>query len=176
MNKKYNYTSSIKYLTNKYEFSYDDNMNVIKDLKIILGQKKPEQQLVADKEPKKTILIVEDDPILLEMYKDKFTNEGYTVLTAKNGKMGLETVIAQKPDIILLDLMMPVMNGKEMLRKIRKFPQFKRLPVIILTNAGDVENIRETKRYDDACEFFIKSNISIDEIVEKANFWINAII
>jgi CheY-like chemotaxis protein len=150
-------------------------MNVIRDLKIILGQKEPEQQL-EEKEPKKIILIAEDDPILLEMYKDKFTNEGYTVLTAENGKKGLETVITQKPDIVLLDLMMPVMDGKEMLRKIREFPQFKRLPVIVLTNAGDVENIRETKRYDDACDFFIKSNISIDEIVEKANFWIKALI
>ena len=118
--------------------------------------------------------IRDSDQILREMYKDKFIKEGFEVITAEDGKKGLEMVLFQNPDIILLDLMMPVMDGKTMLGRLRAFPQYKKLPVIVLTNAGEVENIRETQRYDNACEFLIKSNISIDEIVKKVKFWIDA--
>jgi len=146
-------------------------MSVIEDVKTILGKTPPPPPLVRKELPKK-ILIVEDDAILLEMYKDKFLHEGFDVITAVNGKDGLEKAIELKPNIILLDLMMPVMTGKQMLMKLREFPQFKRLPVIILTNAGEVENIRETKRYDDACDFLIKSNVSVEDVVEKVRFWL----
>jgi DNA-binding response OmpR family regulator len=149
-------------------------MKVIEDIKTIIS-KDPQQQFKT-KQPLKKILIVEDDKILLEMYQDKFENEGFDVFTAENGKIGLEKVINEKPDIILLDLMMPVMDGKRMLSKLREFPQFKRLPVIILTNAGQVDNIKETQRYDNACEFLIKSNVSIDDVVKKVKFWLPAFI
>jgi two-component system alkaline phosphatase synthesis response regulator PhoP len=145
-------------------------MSVIEDVKTILGKPNPTQTKNYD--PEKKILIVEDDEILLEMYKDKFLHEGFIVLTAENGKDGLDKALEQKPNIILLDIMMPVMNGETMLRKLREFPQFKRLPVIILTNAGEVDNIRQTKRYDDACDFLIKSNVSIEDVVEKVKFWL----
>lgn len=147
-------------------------MSVIEDVKTILG--KPPPPPAKNPEAPKKILIVEDDAILLEMYKDKFKNEGFEVITAANGKEGLDEALEQKPNIILLDLMMPVMSGNQMLKRLREFPQFKRLPVIILTNAGEVENIRETKRYDDACDFLIKSNVSIDDVVEKVKFWMPA--
>ncbi|HSX09328.1 MAG TPA: response regulator [Candidatus Saccharimonadales bacterium] len=147
-------------------------MKVIDDIKTILG--KEPLPTTKTHEPPKTILIVEDDKILLEMYSDKFVKEGFTVITAENGKIGLEKAINTKPDIILLDLMMPIMDGKRMLSKLRQFPQFKKLPVIILTNAGEVDNIRQTQRYDNACEFLIKSNVSVDEVVEKVKFWLPA--
>ncbi|HVA97233.1 MAG TPA: response regulator [Candidatus Acidoferrales bacterium] len=150
-------------------------MSVVQDIKTIFGKKQPVPAQIKLDEQAKIILIIEDDAILLEMYKDKFTKEGFETITAENGKIGLEKILSQKPDIVLLDLMMPVMDGKSMLRKLREFPQFKRLPVIVLTNAGDIENIRETKRYDDACEFLIKSNVTVDEIVEKVNFWLTAL-
>lgn len=149
-------------------------MKVIEDLKTILS-KDPQQQFTTKQTPKK-ILIAEDDKILLEMYQDKFTKEGFVVITAENGKIGLEKVINEKPDIILLDLMMPVMNGTTMLRRLREFPQFKKLPVIILTNAGQVDNIKETQRYDNASEFLIKSNVSIEDVVQKVKFWLPAFI
>ena len=147
-------------------------MSVIEDVKTIFGKQTP--HLSKKEEPPKKILIVEDDAILLEMYKDKFLHEEFAVITAENGKEGLEKAIEQKPNIILLDLMMPVMNGQQMLKKLREFPQFKKLPVIVLTNAGEVENIRETKRYDDACDFLIKSNVSIEDVVKKVKFWLPA--
>ena len=147
-------------------------MAVIDDIKVLLGKKELNQH--PTEASHKKVLIVEDEPILQEMYKDKFTKEGYEVFTADNGEEGLKEVASHKPDIILLDLMMPVMDGKSMLRKLREVPEFKELPVIILTNAGEVENIHETQRLDEACEFLIKSNVSVDEVVNKVKIWITA--
>src|SRR6266550_8962079 len=93
-----------KIFDNKKQSSYDNSMSVIQDVKSILGKTPPPQA----KESPKTILIVEDDEILREMYKDKFIQEDFAVLTAVNGKEGLEKAIEQKPNIIILDLMMPV--------------------------------------------------------------------
>lgn len=147
-------------------------MRMLDDIKTVLGKEAIHVKQI--KETPKKILIVEDDKILLEMYQDKFLKENFAVITAENGKIGLERTLTEKPDIILLDLMMPVMDGKRMLSKLRDFPQFKKLPVIVLTNAGEVDNIKETQRYDNACEFLIKSNVSVEEVVERVKFWLPA--
>ncbi len=148
-------------------------MGVLEDIKILYGNKKKSGQSVVTKKskPLKKVLIVEDEPFLQEMYRDKFKHEGFAVIVADNGKDGLEKAIKDKPDIILLDLMMPVMDGKSMLRKLRGIPEFKTLPVIVLTNAGEVENIRETQHFDNANEFLIKSNVNIDDVVKKVKHW-----
>jgi DNA-binding response OmpR family regulator len=148
-------------------------MSVIEDVKTILGNSSSKKPVTVTTHHKK-IIIVEDDAILLEMYHDKFVHSGFDVITATNGKEGLQKTLELKPNIILLDLMMPVMSGNQMLKKLREFPQFKKIPVIVLTNAGQVDNIRETTRYDDACEFLIKSNVTVDEVVQKVEFWLNA--
>ena len=85
------------------------------------------------------IAIVEDDAAISQMYRIKFETEGYTVETAENGKLGLELAEKMKPNIILLDLMMPVMTGEEMLAKLRKAAWGKNIKVIILTNRGEQE-------------------------------------
>jgi len=85
------------------------------------------------------IAIVEDDPAISQMYRIKFEAEGYTVETAENGKLGFELAEEMKPDIILLDLMMPVMTGEEMLAMLRKADWGKTIKVIILTNRGEQE-------------------------------------
>lgn len=85
------------------------------------------------------IAIVEDDPAISQMYRIKFEAGGYTVETAENGKLGYELAQEMKPDIILLDLMMPVMTGEEMLAKLRKQQWGKKIRVIILTNRGEQE-------------------------------------
>jgi len=87
----------------------------------------------------KKVAIVEDDIAIAQMYRIKFESEGYTVETAENGVIGLEMVEAFGPDILLLDLMMPEMNGDEMLEKLRKTDFGKNIPVIILTNMGETE-------------------------------------
>lgn len=117
--------------------------------------------------PPKKILIVEDDKYLREFYAELLAEEGFSILTAENGQLGLQSVITQKPDIVLLDLMMPIMDGKTMLHKMREIPDFMATPVVILTNAGDAENIRQTQFFDNADAFFIKSNVSPEEIIMK---------
>jgi DNA-binding response OmpR family regulator len=85
------------------------------------------------------IAIVEDDQAISQMYRIKFEAEGYEVETADNGKLGLELVEKFKPDMILLDLMMPEMTGDEMLTQLRKTTWGKDMKVIILTNQGEQE-------------------------------------
>src|SRR5688572_27789412 len=85
------------------------------------------------------IAIVEDDAAISQMYRIKFETEGYTVETAENGKLGLELAEKMKPNIILLDLMMPVMTGEEMLAKLGKAAWGKNIKVIILANRGEQE-------------------------------------
>lgn len=85
------------------------------------------------------IAIIEDDQAISQMYRFKFEAEGYTVETAGNGKLGLELAETMKPDIILLDLMMPEMNGDEMLALLRKTDWGKGIKVIVLTNMGEQE-------------------------------------
>src|SRR5688572_14152461 len=85
------------------------------------------------------IAIVEDDEAISQMYRIKFEGEGYTVETASNGKLGLALAEEMRPDIMLLDLMMPIMDGEEMLAKMRKTDWGKKIKVIILTNRGEQE-------------------------------------
>jgi DNA-binding response OmpR family regulator len=85
------------------------------------------------------VAIIEDDLAISQMYRIKFEMEGYSVETAENGKVGLDMVEKFKPDIILLDLMMPEMTGDQMLAKLRKESWGKGIKVIILTNKGETE-------------------------------------
>ena len=85
------------------------------------------------------IAIIEDDQAISQMYRFKFEAEGYTIETAENGKLGLELAESMKPDIILLDLMMPEMTGDEMLALLRKTTWGKDIKVVILTNKGEQE-------------------------------------
>jgi DNA-binding response OmpR family regulator len=85
------------------------------------------------------IAIIEDDQAISQMYRFKFEAEGFDVQTAENGKLGLALAESMKPDIILLDLMMPEMTGDEVLEKLRASDWGKDIKVIILTNMGEQE-------------------------------------
>ena len=85
------------------------------------------------------IAIIEDDQAIAQMYRIKFETEGYTVETAENGRVGLELLENMKPDIVLLDIMMPEMNGDALLEKLRLTDWGKDMKVIILTNMGEQE-------------------------------------
>lgn len=102
------------------------------------------------------IAIVEDDAAISQMYRIKFEAEGYTVETAENGKLGLELAQEMRPDIILLDLMMPIMTGEEMLAKLRKTDWGKNIQVIILTNRGEQEIPPEVRQ------------LNVDAVILKA--------
>jgi DNA-binding response OmpR family regulator len=85
------------------------------------------------------IAIIEDDQAISQMYRFKFEAEGFDVQTAENGKLGLELAEKMKPDVILLDIMMPEMTGDEVLEKIRATSWGKSIKVIVLTNMGEQE-------------------------------------
>lgn len=91
------------------------------------------------------IAIIEDDQAISQMYRFKFEAEGYNVETAENGLLGLELTEKLKPDIILLDLMMPEMTGDQMLEKLRSTTWGKNMKVIILTNMGEQEIPQKVK-------------------------------
>ena len=92
------------------------------------------------------VAIVEDDQAIAQMYRIKFEAEGYDVDTAENGLLGLELAENMKPDIILLDLMMPEMNGGEMLAKLRATTWGRNIKVVVLTNMGEQEIPEEIKQ------------------------------
>lgn len=115
--------------------------------------------------PAKKIVIVEDDKALANVLEDKLKSEGFTVTKAVNGEEGLTVIKTVRPNLVILDLMMPVMGGQAMLHRLRNLPEFKHLPVIVLTNAGDIENLEEAHWLN--AYFFIKSNTSLEEIVKS---------
>jgi len=112
------------------------------------------------------ILIVEDDESLLNVLTDSFTAEGFTVLSAANGAIGLETALKEQPDIILLDIQMPVMDGLAMLDKLRQDDWGKQAEVILLTNFSDTEKVAiaaEKGAYD----YLVKSDWKTEDIVKR---------
>lgn len=113
-----------------------------------------------------TILLVEDDTMLHEMYTQKFTKEGYTVLSAYNGLEGIKMAEEHKPAIVLLDIIMPKMDGFVALKKLKKNDATKEIPVLLLTNLGQEEDIRKGKELG-AADYFIKANHTPQEIVNK---------
>lgn len=92
------------------------------------------------------VAIIEDDQAISQMYRFKFEAEGYEVETAENGKLGLELIEQMKPDIVLLDLMMPEMTGDEVLAKMRASNWGKDIKVVVLTNMGEQEIPESVKK------------------------------
>ncbi len=111
------------------------------------------------------IVIVEDDQAISQMYRLKFEAEGYTVETAGNGKLGLELVEKMRPDIILLDIMMPEMNGDEMLERLRATDWGKNIKVIVLTNVGQEEAPESLKRAG-VRKFIVKAEMTPRQVAE----------
>ena len=111
------------------------------------------------------VAIIEDDTAISQMYRMKFENEGYTVETAENGKIGLELIEEMKPDIVLLDLMMPEMDGEEMLTLLRKESWGKDIKVIILTNMGESEAPASIKTMNVEA-FILKANMTPRQVAE----------
>ncbi len=119
----------------------------------------------------KKVLIVEDDVVLVNIYSKKFSNEGYDVISAADGKRGLALAKAKKPDMVLLDLMLPLMGGFEVLEKIKKDDSLKDMPVILLTNLNDCDGIKRGYNLG-ASDYVIKSFFTPAEVVEKVNKYI----
>lgn len=115
------------------------------------------------------LMLVEDDPILVEMYQAKFELENHEVLVATNGEECLNLLETNSPDLILLDILMPKVNGFHVLKEIKKRPNLRQIPVILLTNLGEVEvdMNKELARALGVADYLIKSHHTPDEVVEK---------
>lgn len=111
------------------------------------------------------VAIVEDDQAISQMYRIKFEAEGFKVQTAENGKLGLAMVESFKPDIVLLDLMMPEMNGDEMLEKLRATDWGQDIRVIILTNMGEQEAPAMIKELN-VRRFIVKAEMTPRQVAE----------
>lgn len=113
------------------------------------------------------ILLVEDDPMVVKMYQRKLTMDGFGVTLAFNGEEGLAALSKEIPDIVLLDVMMPKMNGFEMLKKVKADPIFKSIPVVLLTNLGDrAEDVQSGKDLG-ADDYWVKANMPLNELSER---------
>ncbi len=115
------------------------------------------------------IMLVEDDAILVEMYQAKFELEGHEIVVANNGQESLNLLEGYLPDIILLDILMPKLNGFHVLKEIKKQPKLRNIPVILLTNLGEaeVDMNQELARALGVDDYLIKSHHTPDEVVEK---------
>lgn len=111
------------------------------------------------------IAIVEDDQAISQMYRIKFEAEGYDVDTAENGKLGLQLAEKMKPDIILLDLMMPEMTGDEMLAKLRKTTWGAKTKVVILTNMGEQE-VPESVKQMGVVDIILKADMTPRQVAD----------
>jgi len=120
----------------------------------------------------KTILVVEDDKFLIKAYNIKFSKAGFNVVTAMDGVSGLESAKNEEPKIILLDLMLPKIDGFEFLKRMSEDEKIKNIPVIILSNLGQ-QSDRDKALTLGAKEYLIKADCSLDDVIRIVNKYIS---
>jgi len=118
------------------------------------------------------ILIVEDDSILSDLYNNTFSFAGYTTVIAKNGLEGFDKARQENPDIIFLDLMMPKMNGLELIEELKKNETTKNIPVVILSNFSD-EKLAKEAMAKGALAYIIKSDYEPKQVIQMADKWLS---
>ena len=114
----------------------------------------------------KTILVVEDESALQKAMSDVLTQEGFEVVSALDGEAGLRLAQEKKTNLILLDLILPKMNGFEVLEALKKDATTRSIPVIVLTNLEDMKNIQKAVDLG-ATTYLVKANYSLEEVLEK---------
>ena len=112
------------------------------------------------------ILLVEDEEIMISLLQRKLKNEGYEVDVAQDGEEGLEKIKETKPDLILLDIMMPKMGGFEMMEKMRDDPDLKKIPVVIISNSGQPVELDRARELG-AKDWLIKTEFDPKEVIDK---------
>ena len=112
------------------------------------------------------ILIVEDEEFLVRALKDNLESEGCTIDTAANGDEAVAEIRKKKPDLILLDLLMPKMDGFYVLEEVKKNPDWRLIPIIVLSNLGGDAEIKRALEMG-ASDYFVKSQHPIEEVIEK---------
>jgi DNA-binding response OmpR family regulator len=116
----------------------------------------------------KKILIIEDESALQKTLGEILSQQGYEVLSALNGEVGLKLAQSKKPDLILLDLILPKIHGFDVLKKIKDNPETKEIPVIVLTNLESIKDIKTALELG-ATTYLVKANYSLKELMIKIN-------
>ena len=120
------------------------------------------------KMPNNKILIVEDELFLLNVLSDKFKREGFRTFHATDGQKGLDMAVKHKPDLILLDIVMPLVDGVTMIKRMRTDGRIAGIPVIIISNLSEVERIAEILgAKTGVIEYLVKSHWSLEGVVKK---------
>ena len=112
------------------------------------------------------ILVVEDSKPIAKAYQASLSKEGFEVVVAHNGEQAIEVMENERPDLVLLDLIMPVMDGREVLSMLEENSALGEIPIMVATNSVQDASIVE-KASCNVVDYFIKSNISIDELIKK---------
>ncbi len=117
---------------------------------------------------KKKILLVEDDPALSQMYSDKLVHEGFRIVISRDGEEGLALAVSEKPDLILLDLMLPKLDGMSLLEKLRDGSLWgSQVPVIILTNLNADDKVIKQVITDKPAYYLMKANSTPQGVIDK---------
>lgn len=120
---------------------------------------------MADKKKKK-ILIIEDDEAISSMYKTKLEADGFLILTAFNGANGFELAKKEKPDIIMLDVILPQLDGFSVLEKLKNNDKIKKIPVVMLTNLSTEEDIAKGEKLG-AIDYLVKASLTPAQVSDK---------
>jgi len=118
------------------------------------------------------VMILEDDKFLLKAYEIKFKQSGIGIISAKDGMTGLSLAEKELPSLIILDMMLPKMNGFEVLKKLKSSESLKDIPVIAVSNLGQKKDMERALELG-AKEYLIKTNYSLDEVIEKIKKYLN---
>lgn len=115
---------------------------------------------------KRNILLVEDDEILSKVLSEELKDSDFEVQQAFDGEQGLKIAVSKKPDLILLDLLMPKMHGFDVLRELKKSPETSTIPIIIITMLGQGDDVKKGLELG-ADDYIVKSQHAVSEIIEK---------
>jgi DNA-binding response OmpR family regulator len=114
----------------------------------------------------KKILFIEDESALQKTFRDVLEKEGYQMISALDGESGLRLAKAQKPDLILLDLILPKKDGFEVLKELKSDESTKEIPVIVLTNLEDIESVEKAIELG-ATTYLVKAQYTLEEVIQK---------
>ena len=121
----------------------------------------------------KKILVIEDEATLQKALNEVLTNEGYEVMSSLDGLRGLELAQKESPDLILLDIILPKMDGFEVLKRIKKDDKISQIPVIILTNLSDISDIQKALDLG-ATTYLVKADFHIEDVLKKIEKILNS--
>ena len=123
------------------------------------------KQISNTDQPKK-VLLIEDEEIIIELLQKKVEREGYDVSVARNGREGLEVMKKVKPDLVLLDIVMPEMDGFGVMENMNKDKELKDIPIVIISNSGQPVELDRAKELG-AKDWLIKTEFDPKEVIEK---------